>query len=128
MVDSRGSLTTLVLKEIPHSGIRAACPKEYAHDDDKSAHDEAHQGPDELRDPETYGLVVSLPSGEMRGSPRLGFRTFDDSPEEEQHVDLERPDEDDVGRHAGTEPLSNPNVRFGLVRRHGFPLGHREGV
>lgn len=75
-----------------------------------------------------YGSLVSLASGELRGSPWFGVRTLDHSPEEEQHIDLERPDEDDVGRHAGTEPFRNPNVRLGLVNRHGLPLGKREDM
>lgn len=129
MSDSNRSLTTLVRIEIPHPVIWATRPKEYAHNANESAHDEAHQGPNQFRDPETYGsALVSFASGELRGSPRLGVRTLDHSSEEEQHVDLERPDEDDVGRHAGTEPFRNPNIRLGLVNRHGLPLGKREDM
>lgn len=128
MLDSNRSLTTLVRIEIPHSGIWATGPKQYAHDANESAHDEAHQGPDQLRDPETYGSLVSLASSELRGSPRSGVRTLDHSPEEEQHVDLEGPDENDVGRYTGAEPFRNPNVRLGLVDRHGLPLGKREDM
>lgn len=123
------SLTTFVCIEIPHSGIRAARPEQYAHDDNKSTHDEAHHGPNELLDPETYGTLSSAwPRARCVDHHGWGFRTVDDSPEEKQHISLEGPDEDDVGCHAGTEPLCDQNVRLCLLKRHGLPLGNREGV
>jgi hypothetical protein len=117
VIGSNGLLTTLISIEVPHSGIRAARPKQYAHDDNESGDDEAHQGPNQLRDPEACGGVVSLVSVEnaWSGSSRLGFLTLDHSPEEEQHIDLEGPDEDDVGRHTSAEPFRDPNVWLGLI-------------
>lgn len=90
--------TPLIWIQCPHPIVRSTRSKQYANDGDEGARNEDHAGHDEL----------------------VHSKSVDDSLIEEEHVELERPDEDDIGGDASTKPLSDPNIGFGFLFSHGL--------
>lgn len=104
-----GKRTALVGKDDPHPVVGPAGQKEEHHDGDVCHDDEAHGRDDELFDPQAV----------------------DDALVEEQHVELEQPDEGDVCGDAHAEPLGAHDDGFrylGVGEHERTPLIQRESV
>lgn len=107
-VDLRLGLTvcSLVWVHRPHPIIRSTRCEQDADDGDEGARNEDKAGLDELVD----------------------GQSVHDSLIKEEHVELERPNEDDVRRDASTEPLSNPHIGRSLIFGHDLALLWGQGM
>lgn len=94
------AVRSLVWVHHPHPVVRSTRGEQDADDGDESARNEDKAGLDELVD----------------------GQSVHDSLVEEEHIKLERPNEDDICRDSSTEPLSDPNIGRSVLFGHDLAL------